>query len=192
LYALAVVIRMRRRLAVLLAISASTAQATPPITTVVFGAPSVRECPSPVRLERMIDGRRERLEVALVDCDGAVSSDARRALSAFLGSQGDLEVHPALMERLQRLSEAFPDHPIEILSGVRLQSPITSRHRYARAVDLRVIGVPLDQVRDLLRSIPQTGVGVYPAQGFVHLDVREHSAYWDAGADRMPTAQAGH
>lgn len=207
----------------------SVARADPPTTVVVFGTPADRlsivdpplpeprpavepaaaartdrACPPPVTLVRRFGGRRERIHMPLLDCDGMPREEARRAVSllarprsieqrpsearirAFRSAGGDPEmlapgvrlVHPALLDRLQRIGEAFHPHAIEIVSGYRPESPARSRHHHARALDLFVEGVEREAVRDLAVTFPQTGVGWYPNSTFVHVDVREESAYW--------------
>ena len=73
---------------------------------------------------------------------------------------------------------------IDILSGYRSQetndmlraSGTTnaaehSQHIVARAIDLRVPGVPAPRLRDAAKSLEAGGVGYYPASQFVHVDV---------------------
>lgn len=76
------------------------------------------------------------------------------------------------------------DGVIDVLSGYRSQetndmlreSGTTnaaehSQHIVAKAVDLRVPGVPAPLVRDAAKSLGAGGVGYYPASQFVHIDV---------------------
>ena len=73
---------------------------------------------------------------------------------------------------------------IDVLSGYRSQetndmlreSGTTnaaehSQHIVAKAVDLRVPGVPAPLLRDAAKSLEAGGVGYYPASQFVHVDV---------------------
>ena len=73
---------------------------------------------------------------------------------------------------------------IDILSGYRSQetndmlraSGTTnaaehSQHIVAKAIDLRVPGVPAPLLRDAAKSLEAGGVGYYPASQFVHVDV---------------------
>lgn len=77
-----------------------------------------------------------------------------------------------------------PNGVIDVLSGYRSQetndmlreSGTTnaaehSQHIVAKAVDLRVPGVPALLVRDAAKSLEAGGVGYYPASQFVHIDV---------------------
>ena len=73
---------------------------------------------------------------------------------------------------------------IDVLSGYRSQetndmlreSGTTnaaehSQHIVAKAVDLRVPGVPAPLLRDAAKSLEAGGVGYYPASQFIHVDV---------------------
>jgi uncharacterized protein YcbK (DUF882 family) len=116
----------------------------------------------------------------VVDRKGRMSSAAVTAISKLLGATGD---KPRLDRRLIRLlvqaSDAFGGRPIRVVSGYRTASYYDdSRHRLSRAIDFSIPGVPNTTLRDYLRRFSNAGVGYYPNSSFVHLDVREGSAYW--------------
>ena len=75
------------------------------------------------------------------------------------------------------------DRTIEFVSVYRVQrgeSP-TSPHRDARAIDFRIRGVSLTQIRDYLwRKYTEVGIGWYPAEQFIHMDSRPnlHDTAW--------------
>jgi hypothetical protein len=84
-----------------------------------------------------------------------------------------------LIRVLVSVSDHFGGRPLRIVSGYRTNSYFKdSRHKQSRAVDFSVPGVPNEVVRDYVRTFSRTGVGYYPNSSFVHLDVREYSAYW--------------
>jgi uncharacterized protein YcbK (DUF882 family) len=117
---------------------------------------------------------------AVVDSDGRLRSSAVRTLNELLGASG---AHPALPERLIRLlvqvSDTFAGRPIRLVSGYRTTSYYQdSRHKLSSAVDFFVVGVPNAVICDYLRELEDVGVGYYPNSSFVHLDVRNHFAYW--------------
>ena len=91
---------------------------------------------------------------------------------------GIARLDPGLLVRLQAIADAFPGKRIEIVSGYRPRARRTSRHRTARALDVRVEGVDRETLTAFLRDLPETGVGYYPNSHFTHVDVREESAYW--------------
>ncbi|HEX2880808.1 MAG TPA: DUF882 domain-containing protein, partial [Polyangiaceae bacterium] len=63
-----------------------------------------------------------------------------------------------------------------------------SKHPLGHAVDFSVDGVPNTALRDFLRTQARVGVGFYPNSSFIHLDVRNRSAYWidQAGPGQQP------
>jgi len=161
----------------------------PRVTTTFFvsGRETPRNCPQPVTVVRHMGDGHEEVREPLLGCDRRVRAEAVRAVSVLARPRGTdrpgegepvRELHAGLLERLQALSDAFEGRPIEILSGFRPASAPTSRHHHARALDLRVVGVDRARVRDVVARLPQTGVGWYPNSVFVHVDVREESAYW--------------
>lgn len=84
---------------------------------------------------------------------------------------------------LADLAEKYESRTIEFVSVYRVQdgeSP-TSPHRAARAIDFRIRGVPLTQIRDYLwRTYTEVGIGWYPAEQFIHMDSRPtlHDTAW--------------
>jgi LysM repeat protein len=84
-----------------------------------------------------------------------------------------------LVRMIAKVSDTFGGRPIHVVSGYREHSHSpSSRHKTGKALDFRIEGVPNWAVRDYLRSLDGVGVGFYPNSTFVHLDVREDSAYW--------------
>lgn len=86
-----------------------------------------------------------------------------------------------LVEILARISDHFGGREITIVSGYRVAGGYTresSRHTRGHALDIRIQGVPNTALRDFARTLPNVGVGFYPRSSFVHVDVRERSAYW--------------
>jgi uncharacterized protein YcbK (DUF882 family) len=84
---------------------------------------------------------------------------------------------------LADLAEKYEPRTIEFVSVYRVQSgeSPTSPHRDARAIDFRIRGVPLTQIRDYLwRTYTEVGVGWYPAEQFIHMDSRPtlHDTAW--------------
>jgi uncharacterized protein YcbK (DUF882 family) len=84
---------------------------------------------------------------------------------------------------LADLAEKYESRTIEFVSVYRVQqgeSP-TSPHRDARAIDFRIRGVSLTQIRDYLwRTYSEVGIGWYPAEQFIHMDSRPtlHDTAW--------------
>jgi uncharacterized protein YcbK (DUF882 family) len=84
---------------------------------------------------------------------------------------------------LADLADQYAPRPIEFVSVYRVQtgeSP-TSPHRDARAIDFRVRGVKLTEIRDYLwRTYAEVGIGWYPSEQFIHMDSRPslHDTAW--------------
>jgi uncharacterized protein YcbK (DUF882 family) len=89
-----------------------------------------------------------------------------------------------LLDLLHALSGVLPNHaPLHVISGYR--SPATnamlaarsrrvakkSYHMYGMAIDVRVPGCPLEHLRSAALELGGGGVGYYPRDNFVHLDV---------------------
>ncbi len=153
-----------------------------------------------MRIIRRDGDEREEIHVALVDADGRPDRDGLEALSILARPPGtrrpsDAELaahrndlarvsddirrlHPALLLRLEAVRRVHSGHAIEIVSGLRDDGAEHSRHRTARALDVRVDGVSLERLDALLRTLPETGVGVCPASDLIHVDIRARSAHW--------------
>ncbi len=160
----------------------------------------------PVRIVRAHARPPEARRLALTRCDGSPNLEALDALSvlarpkgverpsraairrfrrsarpsvrARFVARGIARLHPGLLVRLQAIASRWPGRAIEIVSGYRPRARRTSRHRHARALDLRVAGVPRHRVARFARSLSETGVGYYPRSTFTHVDVRARSVYW--------------
>ena len=103
---------------------------------------------------------------------------------------------------LVQVLQAIRDHfgaPVVITSGYRTAAhnravggAVYSQHQYGRAADIRVSGVPVEQLAaetakmlfSLIAAYAETllpgtgGIGRYPAKGFVHVDVRKAKSRW--------------
>lgn len=128
---------------------------------------------------------RERLRIRLVSPRGRTRSAAvRRLAPLWRSTRADRSrgrPHPRLVQNLARISDHFGGRTIYVVSGMRAARGFTresSRHVSGKAVDFRIQGVPNTVVRDYCRTLSKVGVGYYPNSTFVHLDVRDRSAYW--------------
>ncbi|MGH8790263.1 MAG: YcbK family protein [Cupriavidus necator] len=100
-------------------------------------------------------------------------------------------IDPQLFDLLFQLRrELGTDQPFQVISGFR--SPATnsrlrnsrgggvakhSLHMDGKAIDIRVAGVPLADVRDAAKSLQGGGVGFYESDQFVHIDTGR-VRYW--------------
>jgi uncharacterized protein YcbK (DUF882 family) len=129
---------------------------------------------------------RERLSVVYAMGDRYVP-DALSTLNHFLRDHytGDVGViDPNLLDLLHRLrTELGSAGPFEVISGYRCPTTnaglkatrgggvaTRSLHMDGKAVDIRLPGVPLSDLRDAALSLRAGGVGYYPRDQFVHVD----------------------
>jgi LysM repeat protein len=119
----------------------------------------------------------------------------RRAVSRVMAwPRKDRLIDRRLLSLLSQVSDTFGGRTLRIVSGWRMTSfARESRHKLGRAV-----GVSNEALRDYLRTCSNVGVGYYPNSTFVHLDVRDYSAYWvdyagpgEPPCYRKPIAAAG-
>lgn len=106
--------------------------------------------------------------------------EAVRSITGILTTpDSHLDINTRLIRLLATVSDTFGGRPLQIVSAYRTTSFVTgSRHKTGHAVDFLIPGVPNEALRDFLRTFSNVGVGYYPNSTFVHLDVRERSAYW--------------
>ena len=102
-------------------------------------------------------------------------------------------VDPRLYETLSVISDHFGGKRIELVSGFRFQREEGSRHYHASAMDIRIPGVSIRELRKFAHSLDTggMGIGLYPRAGFVHVDWRapgEPSFRW---VDRSSTRKTG-
>ena len=126
-----------------------------------------------------------------IDLVYAVAKDylpeALGSLNRFLRDHYSGEVgsmHPPLFDLLHQTRQLLgAAGPFEVISGYRC--PATndklrhtrgrgvaqqSLHMQGRAIDVRLRGVPLAELRDAALSLRGGGVGYYPNEQFVHID----------------------
>lgn len=93
------------------------------------------------------------------------------------------KMHPGILRILADVARQYPGRTIEIVSAYRAPpyGVRNSKHFHGRAIDLRVRGVKITELRDyLFRHHEHVGVGWYRGQNFVHVDYRpgNHKLGW--------------
>lgn len=137
----------------------------------------------------------ERLKVAYC-CDGAYQPAALASLSHLLRDfrvNQEKPIDPKLFDLLHELAGTLQtDAPFHVISGYR--SPLTntmlrqrggahtgvasgSLHMVGKAIDIRLPGVRLADLREAAASLKLGGVGFYPSSDFVHVDTGR-VRYW--------------
>ncbi len=115
---------------------------------------------------------------------GKVSAAALKSFEKLMRSPtgANHPIEPRLLALLSAVSNHFGSRKIEIVSGFRPFTPTQytphSNHNHGKAIDFRIVGVPNEAVRDFCRTLKNTGCGYYPNSTFVHMDVRDASAFW--------------
>ena len=149
-------------------------------------APARASAARPRALALVNTHTQERIEVVYAVDDRYVSR-ALASLDHFLRDHytGDVgAIDPRVFDLLhdvQRLLGA--GRPFEVISGYRCPATNArlretggggvakhSLHMEGRAIDVRLPGVPLTELRDAGLSLGAGGVGFYPREQFVHLD----------------------
>ena len=169
------------------------------LTTVAAAAPMLflpkvlfAETGAPRTLNFLHTHTSERLAVEYFS-GGQYLPDALTEVNRFLRDFRTGDVHaiePGLLDLLHQLAGTTgASRPFQVISGYR--SPATnamlrahsegvasgSLHMQGQAIDIRVPGVKLNQLRDAARSLKLGGVGFYPDLNFVHVDVGR-VRYW--------------
>ena len=131
---------------------------------------------------------RERINLVYA-VDGDYVPDALTSLNRFLrdhysGTVGRMD--PQLFDLLHRVRLALGGQSLsafEVISGYRCPETNDhlrssrgggvakrSLHMEGKAIDVRIPGVPLAELRDAALSLQAGGVGYYPREQFVHID----------------------
>ena len=155
-------------------------------TALPLATPSLAALPGARHLA--LDHTHTREQIALVYALGdTFLTPALASLNHFLRDHYSGEVgpmDPQLFDLLHRVQQALgTQQPFEVISGYR--SPGTnatlrstreggvakhSLHMDGKAIDVRLPGVSLADLRDAARSLRGGGVGFYPREQFVHID----------------------
>jgi uncharacterized protein YcbK (DUF882 family) len=132
----------------------------------------------------------ESIDVAYDLATGELDIPSYRALRRFLRCQrttAETPIDPRLIDLLHTIAERTGQR-IQVVSGFRapmFSTATLSYHTRGMAADIRIPGMTPLMVRDLAMSLGVKGIGYYPVSKFVHVDVRDHKAYWiDYGEDR--------
>jgi uncharacterized protein YcbK (DUF882 family) len=191
------------------------ASASPPIPAEAIAMVAIERAASPVEVKLFDENLRINATVG-IRRDGTM--DARTAAEVkhlFRCRQTNRErpIARGTLAMLADLAEKYEPRTIEFVSAYRVQqgeSP-TLPHRDARAIDFRIRGVRLPEIRDYLwRKYSDVGIGWYPGEQFIHMDSRpslhdtawtfmtgdnHYHPYWAEAARRsatQPTAPRGH
>jgi uncharacterized protein YcbK (DUF882 family) len=154
---------------------AASSPAPLPVESVALMMEGVAASPVEVTL---FDENLRLTERVLLERDGSTDPETTRRLThlfrcRFTGHHRPMAQRTLAM--LADLAERYPGKSIDFVSAHRAprRESWTSPHRGARALDFRIKGVELREVRDYLwRKYTDVGIGWYPYERFVHMDSR--------------------
>jgi len=123
---------------------------------------------------------------------GTYKKSSLRAISRLFRCRHTHKSRPIrreLIELIDQIQDHFDGKTIQIISAYR--SPefnaqlwrqgrkVTknSPHMYGQAIDIRIPGVSLKQLRDYASLVDKGGVGFYPGRDFVHVDIGAHNRW---------------
>jgi uncharacterized protein YcbK (DUF882 family) len=108
--------------------------------------------------------------------DGTVDEETRTEIQRMFRckrTEHQHQIDKGSLALLADVSSKWPGRTIELVSAYRRTDSRTSRHRQARAIDFRIEGVKMTEVRDYIWAThTELGLGWYPRQNFVHMDHR--------------------
>ncbi len=112
--------------------------------------------------------------------DGTVDDATRQDIERVFRckrTEHQHQIDSGSLAMLADVSARWPGQTIELVSAYRRTDRRTSRHRQARAIDFRIQGVKMAEVRDYVwSSNTELGLGWYPEQNFIHMDHRPGDA----------------
>ena len=121
-----------------------------------------------------------------INRDGTMDEQTQKQVTHLFRCRQTGREHPIArrtLAMLADLAEKYDDKTVEFVSVYRVQhgESATSPHRDARAIDFRIRGVPLRDIRDYLwAKYTEVGIGWYPSEQFIHMDSRPsmHDTSW--------------
>ena len=167
-----------------------------PVLASTGPAPVVVEDTPPRRgIRFFFQNRQETKDIVLLDATGAATAEAVSGLSHFVRcfrTNHERPIHPRLAEIVARVAEAFGRDEVDVVSGYRARpfGAPQSKHFLGRAMDLQLPGVPARAIASWVwKNFRGVGVGLYPHQNFVHIDVRDVDVRW---TDMSRQGESGH
>ena len=118
--------------------------------------------------------------------DGSVDAATRTQVKRLFRcrkTHREAMIHRLTLSMLADVAWRYEGKTIEYVSAFRVHrgESRTSPHRDARAIDFRIRGVALREIRDYLwRNYTEVGVGWYPEGQYIHMDSRPtmHDTSW--------------
>ncbi|MDQ3369601.1 MAG: DUF882 domain-containing protein [Myxococcota bacterium] len=122
----------------------------------------------------------------VVERDGTTDPVTKKQVAHLFRCRDTNRAHSISTKTLAMIADVadrYEGKTLEFVSAYRVRrgESRTSPHRAARAIDFRIRGVKLREVRDYLwRRYTEVGVGWYPEDQFIHIDSRPtlHDTSW--------------
>jgi uncharacterized protein YcbK (DUF882 family) len=161
------------------------ASASPPLPAEAIAMVAVERAASPVEVKLFDENLRVNATIG-IRRDGTMDDQtAAEVKHLFRCRQTNRErpIARRTLAMLADLADKYEPRTIEFVSAYRVQQgeSQTSPHRDARAIDFRIRGIRLTEIRDYLwRKYTEVGIGWYPSEQFIHMDSRPtlHDTAW--------------
>jgi uncharacterized protein YcbK (DUF882 family) len=176
---------LKLKLATTAAVGLAASASPIPVSADALAMLVVERQTAPVEVKLFDENLRVSASVA-IRRDGSMDEPTAAEVKHLFRCRQTNREHPIAQRTLAMLADLadrYDGRTIEFVSAYRVQhgeSP-TSPHRDARAIDFRIRGVQLREIRDYLwRAYTEVGVGWYPSEQFIHMDTRPtlHDTAW--------------
>ena len=155
-----------------------TATASPvPLPAEAVATLFATQTSGPVEVDLYDENDHQKARIAIWR-DGSVDEDTRSVVMRLFRcrrTHREAMIHRNTLAMIADIAERYEGKTIEYVSAFRVQrsESRTSPHRDARAIDFRIRGVALREIRDYLwRNYTEVGVGWYPKGQYIHIDTR--------------------
>lgn len=140
---------------------------------------------APAEVSLFDENDRQRGHIAIWR-DGSVDAETRAIVKRLFRcrkTHREAMIHRTTLAMLADVAARYEGKTIEYVSAFRIHrgESRTSPHRDARAIDFRIRGTRLRDIRDYLWSnYTEVGVGWYPDGQYIHIDARPtlHDTSW--------------
>ena len=200
---------LKLKLATTAAMGLAASASPAPVPAEAFAMVVVERAASPVEVTLFDENLRVSATVG-IRRDGTMDEEtAAQVKHLFRCRQTNRErpIARRTLAMLADIAEKYEGKTIEFVSAYRVQrgESATSPHRDARAIDFRIRGIQLREIRDYLwRKYTEVGIGWYPSEQFIHMDsrptlhdtawtflagVNHYHPYWSEASRRPPSEQ---
>jgi uncharacterized protein YcbK (DUF882 family) len=176
---------LKLKLATTAAFGLAASSSPIPVATEALALAVVERHVAPVEVKLFDENHRTHATVA-IRRDGSMDAATAAEVKHIFRCRQTNRARPIArrtLAMLADLADKYDGRTIEFVSAYRVQhgeSP-TSPHRDARAIDFRIRGLQLREIRDYLwRKYTEVGIGWYPGEQFIHMDSRPrlHDTAW--------------